>query len=251
MGRRLFEEMRIFNGILMEYGQLYGGKPHSCEHIFPHSYLISSVIRFVKFLRYTLEGRLNPGDAKKPVDFFEESKDFWTTMFGEHPLYYPSDVGLGDIDPEFKISWVDLAKSDINPRNTFSLLVLNEGRQFVRSFHSGQTWNPRPDSLVRDLQMPSPERSNLRTTILLISGIAEMECQGESDLRGPLDELKAGNLVAGPFKLNLTRNPFEHLTFIGTHSKTTVLLLDTESMFNLYPLQRIGLATYVNGVAAS
>ena len=111
---------------------------------------------------------------------------------------------------------------------------------------SCQTWNPRPDSLARDLQMPLARHNNLRTTILLISGITETECHVESDLRGPLDELKAANMIAGPFKLGLTTNPTEHLTFVGTHSKTTVLLLDTESIFNLYAVQRIGLARYVS-----
>ena len=86
MRRRLAQEMRVFYNILLQYGHLYGEQVASGKRIFPHSYLINSVIRFVKFLRHTLKSGVNINDLTNTVDFFEESKDFWATTLGGHPF---------------------------------------------------------------------------------------------------------------------------------------------------------------------
>jgi hypothetical protein len=62
----------------------------------------------------------------------------------------------------------------------------------------------------------------------------------KDEILGSLDELKASNLIAGPF--GLTYKPAEHLTFSGSHCRSTARLLDIKSLFRLYIPQRTGVA---------
>lgn len=82
-----------------------------------------------------------------------------------------------------------------------------------------------------------------RLLILSTTGLAENECHGHNS-KGPLDELSASNIVNGPFKIILTPNVNEHLTFARCKNQPTLRILDLDTIFGLYPLQRTGLATY-------
>jgi len=81
----------------------------------------------------------------------------------------------------------------------------------------------------------------VRRKFLKTIGLGLAETEAKARLLGPLDELKASNLLSGPFKLALTTNPTEHLTFVGSHSQSTVRLLNLETIFRLYTPQRCGL----------
>ena len=62
-------------------------------------------------------------------------------------------------------------------------------------------------------------------------------------LHGPIDELKASNILAGPFELCLTDQPSEHLTFAEVRGKTTLRILELDGIFRFaYRLQRTGVA---------
>ena len=73
----------------------------------------------------------------------------------------------------------------------------------------------------------------------------------KDEILGPLEELKASDLIAGPFGVALTNKPAEHITFSGSHSRSTARLLDIRSLFRLYIPQRNGVARfYPSGIVA-
>jgi hypothetical protein len=60
-------------------------------------------------------------------------------------------------------------------------------------------------------------------------------------LYGPIDELKASNILSGPFRLRLTNQPSEHLTFAEEQGKATLRILKLDAIFKFaYRLQRTG-----------
>jgi hypothetical protein len=101
--------------------------------------------------------------------------------------------------------------------------------------------------LIPYLKMePMPIGLNYWRSVFLSNvGIAEEETHKQDGLHGPLDDLKASNLLAGPFRIALTKRPFEHLTFSGVHSQQIVRLLGLEQIFEFYRPQRTGIATYI------
>jgi hypothetical protein len=99
----------------------------------------------------------------------------------------------------------------------------------------------KPNVLVNQLKMKSMEADCIRSDFLIAAGLSEAEIRITDDLVGPLDELKASNLSAGPFNIAITENPMDHLTFAGLQTPT-VRLLSIRGIFKLYPPQRSGLA---------
>jgi len=82
----------------------------------------------------------------------------------------------------------------------------------------------------------------VRSKFLNAIGISETEARAKDSPVGPLDELRASSLLSGPFKIDLTKKPLEHLTFTGSHAQLFVRILDLETIFKLYTPQRSGLA---------
>lgn len=74
--------------------------------------------------------------------------------------------------------------------------------------------------ILRHLDMKFIGAKSVRLKFLKALGISETETQRKDEIRGPLDELKASNLLSGPFRLVLTENPSEHLTFTGSHTQS-------------------------------
>lgn len=101
----------------------------------------------------------------------------------------------------------------------------------------------KPAILALNLNMKSIRGSFWRSQFILALGLTESEILGRRKLTGHLDELKASNLLKGPFKITLTSHPGEHLTFDSSH-KQSVNILDIESIFKLYPAQRTGIIRY-------
>jgi hypothetical protein len=95
--------------------------------------------------------------------------------------------------------------------------------------------------LVKELNMEDGTIS-VRESVLSEAGFTETEISDTRVLQGPLDELKASNLHTGPFRVQLTTFPHEHLTFTRDQGQRSVRLLDIASIFRIYPLQRSGLA---------
>jgi hypothetical protein len=98
--------------------------------------------------------------------------------------------------------------------------------------------------VIKHLEMKLIGGKTVRRKFLNAIGLGLVEVRPKESLFGPLDELKASNLLSGPFKLSLTKNPAEHLTFVGSHSRSTVRLLDLGTIFRLYAPQRCGLMRY-------
>jgi len=100
-----------------------------------------------------------------------------------------------------------------------------------------------PHTLPRLLKMEPSKGNDIRSYFLRAAGISEAEARTINRPMGPLDELKASTLLKGPFKIGLTKMPFEHLTFIRSHTHSTVGLLELDCILEFYAPQRCGLFT--------
>ena len=96
---------------------------------------------------------------------------------------------------------------------------------------------------VQDLCIFTDHKSLLRYIFLQNLGVKEFETGG-IQLHGALDSLKASNIVSGPFKIELTNNPKEHLTFDSGAKRTVLRILSPEKIFSFYVFQRVGLTRY-------
>jgi len=97
-------------------------------------------------------------------------------------------------------------------------------------------------TLAQQLHMNYNVQRCVRSEFLNAIGITETELRKQGPAFGPLDELKAANLCAGPFRVRLTDVPVEHLTFSGSHKQSSLRVLDIESIFRLYLPQRTRVA---------
>lgn len=90
-----------------------------------------------------------------------------------------------------------------------------------------------------------PERASidLKDGYLIATGLFPSEI-GRDVESGPLNDLKASTILSGPFKIGLTPNPSQHLTFDETETYPTVLLLNFRRVRHLHRLQCIGASTY-------
>lgn len=88
--------------------------------------------------------------------------------------------------------------------------------------------------------------NRMRLNFLRALGLSPSEAKSRKDqgFSGPLDELRASHLIAGPFHISLTQIPSEHLTFDDTHGRPTLRLLHLDRVLDYYIVQRSGLATY-------
>ena len=98
----------------------------------------------------------------------------------------------------------------------------------------------KPAILVDELNMTAVRGNFWRSKLLKSLGLTENDVGSRHGHSGHLDELKASNLLRGPFKINLTNHPAEHLTFDSSH-KQAVNILDIDAIFRLYPAQRSGI----------
>jgi hypothetical protein len=60
---------------------------------------------------------------------------------------------------------------------------------------------------------------------------------------GSLDELRASNILAGPFRIRITSTPSEHLTFDDSHGRPVIRLLSGDRILMIYVAQRTGFVT--------
>ena len=102
----------------------------------------------------------------------------------------------------------------------------------------------RDEVLINRLQLQTNEDNYFRDAFICITGLTAVDLRNKDDIIGPLDELKASNFLKGPFAIALTEKPSEHLTFSGSHRKSTLRLLDLKTIFRLYIPQRVGIARY-------
>ena len=98
---------------------------------------------------------------------------------------------------------------------------------------------------ILDLNIREPLSKSPRTLLLSSIGVLEAESNGVT-IYGPLDNLKASNLLHGPFGLMLTKIPKEHLTFGTDKSKPMLRILDLDDIFDYYSLQRSGVISYIS-----
>ena len=96
------------------------------------------------------------------------------------------------------------------------------------------------------LHMESTEWKLLREHFMSFLGIPEGEGHRKDTSINPLDVLTASNLLSGPFTINFSDRPSEHLTFNTSGGQATIKLLAFDKIFySMYIPQRIGIARSV------
>jgi hypothetical protein len=123
--------------------------------------------------------------------------------------------------------------------------LLGDGQYFAILNQTSTRWmkSRKEEILIKRLQLHSTEDHVFKEAFLLIAGISLTDLKAKDDILGPLAELKASNLIASPFGVALTDKPFKDLTFSGSHSRSTVRLLDIKGLFWLYVSQCTGVTS--------
>ena len=100
-----------------------------------------------------------------------------------------------------------------------------------------------PEELLELLRIKPPRQTNkLKDVILERVGLTSSDLMPPPhQMTGPLDELKASNLLQGPFKITLTRRPRYHLTFDESCGVPTVRLLDFNVIKSFFTPQISGI----------
>jgi hypothetical protein len=123
-------------------------------------------------------------------------------------------------------------------------ILFGSGFTAIQNSDAANSRMVKSDILLDDLGMKLEGMHPNRAKFLEIIGLPDEETKEKSDLFGPLDDLKASNLQNGPFKIELTEQPSEHLTFCRSHGKSTIRLLKIEIIKHLYVPQRTSMARY-------
>jgi len=112
------------------------------------------------------------------------------------------------------------------------------------AWHEQRTKVSNRATLLSTLKMANYSDSLAQLYIETALGITKGETQKAplGDLYAPLGDLKASVINHGPFKVDLTFNPSEHLTFARVRNKLTMRILDLGIIFRLYMLQVSGIA---------
>jgi|SRR5271154_5888904 len=124
--------------------------------------------------------------------------------------------------------------------------LLGDGQYFAILNQTPTRWmkSRKEEILIKRLQLHTTDDHFFKEAFMSITGVSLTDLKAKDEILGPLDELKASNLIAGPFGVALTDKPAEHLTFSGSHSRSTVRLLDIKGLFRLYIPQRTGVARF-------
>ena len=129
--------------------------------------------------------------------------------------------------------------------------ILQGGRRSGYDFHVQPSYvkcvEPRPGPsqlFISYLHVDNGFFSNncIRGEFIRSIGLTLTETYANSNLEGGLDELKASHILSGPFRLEITWNPSEHLTFSGSIGRPVVRVLHLDRILEIYIAQRAGLA---------
>ena len=104
---------------------------------------------------------------------------------------------------------------------------------------------PRSNKDLRNLPLIRPNHPhNLRLDILKSAGLkpGEINPGKRLELRGALSDIDARTLYNGPFRLELTDDPSEHLRFdeSGSRHQPTIFVLDSSTILTLALLDLTG-----------
>jgi hypothetical protein len=207
--------------------------------IVPHSHAVVDLDEFVLYLRNSVKMQFS-GEADStriPEEFVRKQRELWEKLKGTCFQLAMLNITIAGT--------VLTNDRTLNQHAFFALRRAFLGSEPVdhRSSDKEVMWQLSSTTLVKDLRIQATGKQPNREKFLDIVGIRESETRMRDDLFGQLDELKASNLLVGPFGIQLTRNPWEHLTFSQSPSGPKVRILDLKSLFLLYIPQRTGIAT--------
>ena len=214
---------------------------------FPHSYLVIELIRLVKFLTESVKEDIFDAevDSMGFERFLNESSLFWKNIFGNPPNSMKVHIlmyQIEKVEPNYvfdESAWKNTVYHIFLNNLDFDLIlgISRPQRERRSSKPKGQLFS------YLKMESTSSPVNYWRSVFLSRIGITEEETRKREALQGPLDELKASNLLAGPFRIAVTKKPKEHLTFSGVHSHPVIRILDLEQVCECFRPQRTGIAT--------
>jgi len=245
---RLQEDWAIAEDMYTLLGAIGRRRPKDYR-MYPHSYGINRLIKFVKYLREGVNkemvepsGRLN--------EFFEKNPSSWDGELRNCIHFHYANcviVGYSLAARVMQLSW------DYEFLAQLSSIFLGSGT-FLDDPKSIATYpdrNIEPKEYVEDwLNMKPSHAGYWRWQFLSFLGITDLDAEGgkifdSSEGYKPLETLAAANLLGGPFRIGFTERAAEHLTFSGSHKQPILKLLSFKKVKMLYIPQRVGIATYI------
>jgi hypothetical protein len=224
--------------------------PEHCFKIrFPHSFVVASMVFLIRLWREVVAP--GPSNWEEGVHvFIDQIQGWWQHTFLDGIFPNSSMVSLKvasrgpfvGCNGTGNVTYQDRPLRELVHRMSLAILnilsYINLGQRPLIACGS-----VKPAILALNLNMKSIRGSFWRSQFILALGLTETETLGRGELTGHLDELKASNLLKGPFEITLTSHPGEHLTFDNSH-RQSVNILDIENIFRLYPAQRTGIIRY-------
>jgi hypothetical protein len=217
----------------------------------PYSYILNGLTQFVFFLRENVK----EGPGRSVSEFEDKLEEFWRIKFSNILHFAHANTRKDNIDVEYSAKeQLDLRTVLVpNVDHWYCTVQGKERYTFGEADSEGA-----PVSHTREAKMShnfvsfihaeggfDPD-NRVRINFLRAVGVSPAEAKSREDhnVIGPLDELRASHLVAGPFQISLTRAAVEHLTFDETHGKPTLRVLHLDRVIDYYIAQRSGLSTY-------
>jgi hypothetical protein len=227
------------------FGQLSRCCKRACvnqKFYLPHSYLVTELIRLVRFLTNSMQEEIFDAEEGSMgfERFLDESALFWKYILRNYPVL-KANKEIDKAEPSYifdEPAWKRTAYDIFLNNLDFDLILGISRPQRERRISRSKS------HLIPYLEMESKSGpvNYWRSAFLSHIGVTEAETRKGEIIQGPLDDLKAANLLAGPFRIALTKKPAEHLTFSGVHSRPVIRLLDLEQIFECYRPQRTGIA---------
>jgi len=212
----------------------------------PNSYIVRDLVSSVQYLKESIPSTSLPAE-RNPSHCTAMLQSYWSqTLKGTYLM-------LNELSNRLTENFQSSPSIDRGERAVavfhlarFMDSLLGDGQYVTILDQTPTRWAKvrKEEILIKRLQLHSVEDHYFKEAFLSIAGISHTDLKMKDDMLGPIDELKASNLVAGPFGVALTDKPSEHLTFSGSHSRSTVRLLDIKGLFRLYIPQRTGVARY-------
>ena len=118
----------------------------------------------------------------------------------------------------------------------FDMQQLKRDEELLAAKHYLKYW------LRMDSNLQIHDSNLLKPRFFSYLGLQSLENQEKHDYFGPLDLLSAANILAGPFKIEFTRHPAEHLSFSNSGEMNILKILSLDAIKRLYIPQRTGIA---------
>jgi len=192
------------------------------RRLFPFSFHVVNIVRYVQYLA----GNLNSSNNGEE-DFRSIMTNFWIAKWPLGTISFHSSL-LTFLVAKEELKW-GLYQAEKNVKHALGLETLRGG------------WFHDREMLRKQFRMEGKPGAETRTLVLTAVGLNSET--SEMGLLGPLDYFTASNLHRGPFEIELTPHPSQHLKLRRVlEPQPKLLLLNQRAIFHLYTLQHSGIA---------